>query len=308
MIRKIETDSPAFGHLTAVITILIWGTTFISTKVLLTSFTPIEILFCRFIIGFIALNIFYPKRMKIKDRKHELLFAFAGLCGITLYFLFENIALTYTLASNVGVIVAISPFFSGIISALFNKGDKPKLNFYLGFFAAICGIAIISFNDGQGYSFNPMGDILAILAAFIWAVYSFITKKIGSYGYNTIQTTRRCFGYGLIFMVPALFFLDFNITLDKFSSPQIIANFLYLGLLASAACFAIWGKTINILGDVKTSVYIYLVPVVTVITSVIVLGEKITFQAALGIILTISGLVLSELKFSRLCPVKISNK
>ena len=91
MIRKIETDSPAFGHLTAVITILIWGTTFISTKVLLTSFTPIEILFCRFIIGFIALNIFYTKRMKIKDRKHELLFAFAGLCGITLYFLFENI-------------------------------------------------------------------------------------------------------------------------------------------------------------------------------------------------------------------------
>ena len=88
MIRKIETDSPAFGHLTAVITILIWGTTFISTKVLLTSFTPIEILFCRFIIGFIALNIFYPKRMKIKDRKHELLFASAGLCGITLYFLF----------------------------------------------------------------------------------------------------------------------------------------------------------------------------------------------------------------------------
>jgi hypothetical protein len=81
------------GHLFALVTILLWGTTFISTKVLLRSFTPIEILFFRFIMGLIVLFLIYPYRLKVTDKKQEWIFAGAGLSGITLYYLFENIAL-----------------------------------------------------------------------------------------------------------------------------------------------------------------------------------------------------------------------
>ena len=70
------------GHITALITIVIWGTTFISTKILLTDFTPIEILFFRFLLGLLVLIAVYPKRLKIKDKKQEFTFAAAGLCGI----------------------------------------------------------------------------------------------------------------------------------------------------------------------------------------------------------------------------------
>ena len=97
-------------------TILIWGTTFISTKVLLKAITPIEILFLRFTIGLIVLSLVYPRRLKIKERKQELYFAAAGLCGVTLYYLLENIALTYTFASNVGVIISIAPFFTAVFA------------------------------------------------------------------------------------------------------------------------------------------------------------------------------------------------
>lgn len=83
------------GHLFALVTILLWGTTFISTKVLLRSFTPIEILFFRFIMGLIVLFLIYPYRLKVTDKKQEWIFAGAGLSGITLYYLFENIALVY---------------------------------------------------------------------------------------------------------------------------------------------------------------------------------------------------------------------
>ena len=106
------------GHLLALLTIIIWGTTFISTKILLNDFSPIEILFFRFIHGFVALMIVYPYRMSVVNRKHELFFAAAGLCGVTLYYLLENIALTFTMASNVGVICALAPFFTAIASYL----------------------------------------------------------------------------------------------------------------------------------------------------------------------------------------------
>ena len=98
------------GHLAAFVTILIWGTTFISTKVLLRSFSPVEILFIRFIIGYLALWMVCPGNLVLDSRKQEYLFAAAGLCGITMYYLLENIALTFTLASNVGVIISIAPF------------------------------------------------------------------------------------------------------------------------------------------------------------------------------------------------------
>lgn len=114
----------ASGHLAALVTIIIWGTTFISTKILLAGFTPIEILFFRFLLGLLALTAAYPKRLAIREKKRELLFAAAGLCGVCLYYLLENIALTYTRASNVGVIISAAPFFTAVLSRLFLKSEE----------------------------------------------------------------------------------------------------------------------------------------------------------------------------------------
>ena len=92
----------AAGHLAALITILVWGTTFISTKLLLVDFKPVEILFFRFVMGYVALILACPRMLRLKERRQELTFALAGLCGVCMYYLLENIALTYTLASNEG--------------------------------------------------------------------------------------------------------------------------------------------------------------------------------------------------------------
>ena len=126
------------GHITALVTIVIWGTTFISTKILLTGFTPIEILFLRFLLGLIILGLVYPKRLRVKDKKQELTMAAAGLCGICLYYLFENIALTYTMASNVGVIISVAPFFTAVLSHISAPSqEKLSLSFFGGFIVAI---------------------------------------------------------------------------------------------------------------------------------------------------------------------------
>lgn len=283
------------GHLASLLTIIIWGTTFISTKILLVDFQPVEILFFRFVMGLIALMLVYPRRLKGTSRQQELTFAAAGLCGICLYYLLENIALTYTMASNVGVIISVAPFFTALLSHLVLKEEKPKANFFVGFVVAMAGIFLISFN-GSKLELNPAGDLLALLAALIWACYSVLTKKISGYGYHTILTTRRIFCYGILFMIPTLFLFDFKLELARFANPVYLFNIIFLGLGASALCFVTWNFAVKVLGAVKTSIYIYMVPVITVVTSVVILHEQITALAAVGTVLTLAGLFLSESK------------
>ncbi|MCQ6282923.1 DMT family transporter [Bacillus sp. EB600] len=282
------------GHLLALLTIIIWGTTFIFTKILLNDFTPVEILFFRFIMGLVALMIVYPHRMRVVNRKHELFFAAAGLCGVTMYYLLENIALTFTMASNVGVICSLAPFFTAIAAFLFLKEEPLRINFFFGFVVAMVGIYLISFSGASNFQLNPLGDLLAVTATIVWAVYSVLTRKISSFGYNTFQMTRKVFFYGILFMIPALFLSDFKLGLERFANPVNLFNLIFLGIGASALCFVTWNFAVKVLGPVKTSIYIYIVPVITVVTSVIVLHEKITWLAAIGTILTLAGLFLSE--------------
>lgn len=282
------------GHAAALITILIWGTTFISTKILLADFKPIEILFYRFSIGLLVLLIAYPHRLKGTGKKQELMFMAAGLCGVTLYYLLENIALTYTAASNVGVIVSSTPFFTALLANWLLDGEKPKENFFIGFLAAIAGIILISFNGSVVLQLDPAGDLLTLLAAVVWSVYSILSRKISQFGYNIVQTTRRVFCYGLLFMIPVLLPFRFEWGLDRFAQPVNLLNILFLGFGASALCFVTWNLSVKILGAVKTSIYIYLVPVITVVTSVIVLSERVTWMSALGTALTLAGLLISE--------------
>lgn len=284
------------GHVAAIFTIIIWGTTFVSTKILLREFTPIEILFIRFIIGLVALTIASPKWMRIKNKEHELMIACAGLCGIALYYLLENVALTYSLASNVSVVLSVAPMFTAILAHFLLKNEKLKFNFFLGFVVAILGICLISYDGNTTLKLNPLGDILAILAALVWAIYSILVRKISAFGYSTLQITKRTFIYGILFMLPSMFFFGFDIKPAQLINPTNLFNFLFLGIGASALCFVTWNFALKLLGAVKTSVYIYAVPVLTIISAVLLLKEKIAGMAAIGTLLTLVGLVLSESK------------
>lgn len=287
----------AVGHISAAVTVFVWGTTFIATKVLLVHFQPIEILFFRFVLGLAALTVVYPKPIRRTTAKREVTFAAAGLTGITLYYLLENIALTCTKTANVGVIVSVAPFFTALLTAVVTRDKSPlSLQFFVGFLLAMGGICLTSFGSG-GVEFHPLGDGMALLAAAVWAVYSVLIRRIGAFGYTAVQTTRRVFAYGTLFMIPALFFFDFNWDLTRLSNIGDLLNLLFLGLGASAAGFAVWSFAVKRLGAVTTSVYIYMIPVVTVVASALVLHEPLTLQTIVGTLLTLLGLVLSQVKF-----------
>jgi drug/metabolite transporter (DMT)-like permease len=284
------------AHILALFTIFIWGTTYISIKMLLKEFTPTEILFFRFILAYFALLLAKPARIPYKNWKEELLFAAAGLCGVTLYFTVQNTSLVYTLASNAGVLVSVAPFFTAIFSWLLLKEEPLRKRFFIGFVFSIIGIILISFNGNFVLKLNPLGDILAFLCAVVWAAYSVLMKKISALNYNVILSTRKIFLYGIILLIPALPFFHFQWNLARFTYLPNVFHMLFLGLGASALCFVTWNYAVGVLGPVKTSVYIYFNPIVTVVTSAIILHERITAVAMLGAVLILAGLYLSEKK------------
>ena len=295
------------GHIAALFTIIVWGTTVISsTKLLTGGFSPAEVVICRFLLAFILLNIIYPPRLKFESVKRELTYAVGGLLGVTLYFFLEIVALQYTKAANVSVIFATSPFFCGIFSLFSKKADKPKINFFIGFALAITGIILVTFEDGFTFDMNVTGALFAIGSALSWGLYSLLSKTIGTYGHNVIQTTRRIFMYGLIFMIPTLFIFDVDVNNVKLlKDPEMLFNLLYLALCASGVCFLTWSKATNTLGPVKATTYIYGTPLVTIIFSYFFLKtQQLSVQLFIGAALIIAGLVLSVAKSTSKSPAK----
>lgn len=281
------------GHAVALFTIIVWGVTFISTKVLLASFSAVEILFIRFLLGWSAFWLVAPKPLPWLGVKTELVFAAAGFAGVTLYFLLENIALEYTQASNVAIIVSTVPFFTALVDWLCFRSPRPGWHFFAGFTLAMTGIALLTFRDAS-FSISPIGDILAVLAAVAWAFYSPLARKLTALKLGNAKTTRSIFFYGLLLMLPVLAFTPHDIRLDTMLDPVNWGNLLFLGLVASALCFATWNFCLLRLGTAQASAYIYLVPVVAVICAAIILQEKVTISMGLGMVLVIGGLILSE--------------
>lgn len=283
------------GHAAALFTISVWGFAFITIVVLLRSFSPTEILFYRFTLATLALYAVYPRKMKRNTLRQELLFVFAGLFGVTAYFLLQDTALLFTAASNASVIVSFSPIMTGLLVWLFVTKERPSGSFFLGAVCAIMGVALISF-AGIQLELHPLGDFLVFISALSWAIYSVLLKKIGALGHHPIQIIRRIFIYGLLFLIPFMITTGFQFEFQRFTEPVNLLSMLYLGLLSSATGFVLWNFSLDRLGPVRVSVYIYLIPLVTVVASVFILDQVITLLKACGIVLVLIGLVLSNRK------------
>lgn len=289
----------AGAHLCALLTCLIWGTTFISSKkLLLADFSVFDVLFYRFLIGYLALALVAYKPLSFAGIKKEFWMCMAALFGVTLYFLGENMALTYTTTANVGVIVSTAPMFTALLAFLFLKEEKPGIPFFIGFCMAMAGICLISFQGGESMGFHLKGDLLALMASLMWAVYTIILKKFVVMEKNMLATTRRILFYGLITMLPLSFLFGAPRNPLQVISWEYLPNLLFLGLGASALCYLTWNKTLHTLGALRCSNYIYIIPVVTIVASALFLQEGITAKSLAGVLLTIAGLVISENKFS----------
>lgn len=291
MIQNLKSSKCVYNAM-ALATIIVWGVTFVSTKMLISDgLSPTEIFIIRFIIAYACTLMFSHDRLWADNRRDEWLLMAAGVTGGSLYFIAENSALGITFASNVSLIICCAPIFTMIFGKLLFK-DAIKPLAWLGSVIAFSGVAVVVFNGSRHYGINPLGDFLTVVAAFSWAVYCLLLKNFNSI-YNNMFITRKVFAYGVI--TALLFYClsptDNRINLHNIRS--IIGNLMFLSVGASFICYLMWNTAVRHLGAEKTSNYIYFVPLVTIIASTIILCEPFTVTMAIGAALIIGGVVLS---------------
>ena len=282
-----------FYHVLAILTVMIWGTTFVSTKILINAgLSPVEILFYRFTLAYVCLFLTAHKRLFAQSWKDELLLMLSGLCGGSLYFIAENTALGITFASNVSLLICTAPIFTLFLSKFFYK-ERLRRKVLYGSLIALIGVSMVVLNGSLVLKINPLGDFLTLIAAIFWALYCLILRQLGG-RYSTLFVTRKVFFYGLVSLLVYLCFFPIEFNFPLLHQPAVYLNLLFLGIVASMLCYMVWNAVVNILGASRTANYIYINPLVTLLTSAIFLSETLTPISLLGTVCIIGGVYLAE--------------
>lgn len=289
-------------HLLAILTVCIWGTTFVSTKVLLASgLTPTNIFCARFALAYAGMALICHRQWFCRTWRDECTMLMAGMTGGSLYFWAENTALCHARAGTVSLIVCLAPLFTTLFASLLSRRNSVAPRVWLWTLVALAGVALVVSGDGSGsHAANPLlGGGLALVASLSWAVYQLVIKRLSD-RYGAAMLTRKVFGYGLLTIllfhaatVPGGIYAGgavLGLTSRTLSIPTVWANLLFLGLIASLACYFVWNKVVEKLGAVASANYIYLNPLSTCIFSAVFLGEQFTAVMIAGGMAIVAGL------------------
>ena len=280
----------------AILTSAIWGTTFISSKLLLQEgLSPAAIMILRFVLAYVLMLPFVKGKWFCKSLKDELLMVLLGISGGSLYFLLENTALVYTQASNVAIIIAATPLLTMLTVNLLDRGKGASKRLYGYSLMSLAGVALVILNGNFVLKLNPIGDLLTFGAVVTWVIYSIIIAKVQE-RYSSWMITRKIFFYGVVTLLPYFLIEPWNVTWEMMSRPMVWGNIAYLGVLASLGCYMTWNIVIKRLGALDATNYLYINPIVAMITANLLLGERITPLAIAGTALILVGVYLAERK------------
>ena len=255
--------------------------------------SPTDIFFYRFLLAYIGIWFFGRAQLWAGNIKDECLLLLTGVAGGSIYFVAENMALEITLASNVALLVCTAPILTAFLSRLLLKNEQMTRYLWQGSLIALTGVAFVAFNGRFVLQINPLGDMLSLVAALSWAFYTILLKRLAN-RYSMLFITRKVFFYGILTMLPLFWHKSLNIDAAILIQPVVWGNLLFLGIVASLLCFFWWNTVVKKLGAVRTTNYVYVIPLVTLLTSVIVINETITLVALAGALLILAGVALAE--------------
>lgn len=279
-----------FYHLTAVMVVVVWGMTFISTKVLIVhGLSPQEIFLFRFLLAYAAVCPISFHRFFARNLKDEL---YLGVLGGSLFFFLQNIALGLTQASNVSFIICMAPLLTAVLTVLSVRTEKVSRGFIYGSIIALLGVGLLIFNGSFILRISPLGDLLTLLASLSWAFYSLVIRSL-TRKYSPAFITRKIFFYGIITILPTFLFLPSLTNPAVLLDNEVWSNLLFLGVIASSACYLLWNIVVKQLGTIQASNYLYLNPLATTVGATIFLHEEVTPVAVVGIVLILSGVYLA---------------
>ncbi len=268
---------------------VVWGLTFLSIKVSVAELSPMTLASLRFIIASLILPLIaLVSRISLKIRLRDFpLIALSGLVGVTMYFFFENNGIMLLSASESSIIVGTIPVLTLIVEILvFKARTKPAI--VAGIFMSFAGVGLIVAKSEAAKS-SPAGYFFMAGAAVSWVIYTFITRKLGTrYPFLTV-TFWQIFS-GTLGCIPL------GIAEGWVKRPlsfQVMANVAFLGVLASAFGYWLYVIVLDKLGASRASVFINLIPVVSIVAAFILLGERLAPLQLAGGAVTIAGVYLA---------------
>lgn len=277
------------------LTIFVWGVSFLSIKVVVQVIPPMSQGAVRFLIAsaiLVVVKKMSGNKQKIERKDYKDLLA-VGAIGISLYFYFENSSMLYLPTSIAGILIATIPIFTMISDAIFYKVAIPKIK-WIGVVLSIFGVYLIVSNQeigiGADRSIFLTGLAMMIGAIFSWIVYAMFMKKL-SYKYDSLTIT--CYQS----IVGALCFLPFSFGEEILWSRidfVIILNLIFLSVICSAMAFLGYNFAVAKIGASESSIYLNLMPIVTMVAGVLVFKERLGYMQILGSILVLASIYIVE--------------
>jgi len=284
-------SSNKIGSIAMFICAFIWGISFVSVKIIVSVIEPMTLGFLRFSLASILLFIIVIlKKQDLKiNREDYFLIFIAGSIGITVYFYFETNGVKMTTASVASLVIASIPVISALAESFVYKTKiTPKK--WGSLILSIFGVLLI-----VGFKYNELvasgflkGYLMMFAAAFTAVVYSLSTKPLFKrYDYLAIVFYQTVIG--AVFFIPFMIFEDNNWLMVDL---KIVLNIVFLGVFASAMGFYLYLVGLKHLGISNSAMFLNIIPIVSVIVSIIFLDEQITHLQFIGGLFVISSVYL----------------
>ena len=279
----------------ALFAVIVWGASFVATKVSLQYADPITVVWLRFSMGvcILALATALKRQLILPARKDLGYFALLGFLGITFHQWLQSTGLLTAQATTTAWIVATTPIFMALLGLIMLK-ENLALYQVAGIFLATFGVLLIVTKGELSVlttgKFGTTGDFLVLISAMNWAVFSTLSRS----GLKKHPATRMMFyvmSFGWLFT--SILFLSTSGLWEIFSIPwDGWIAILFLGLFCSGLAYIFWYDALKELPVAQTGAFLYLEPIVTVIVASIVLAESFLLASAIGGITILVGVWL----------------
>lgn len=287
---------------------IFWAGAFIAGKFSIGEFPVFSLVFFRFLIATIIIFIILIKTEENwKITKQDLkTFLTLGVVGMVGYHVFFFLSLKYTTATNSSLIGATNPIVTTILACVFLK-DKITYKNILGILISLLGVILITTNGNISVLFNMkfnIGDILMMVAVLCWATYGVLSKKVLEV-YSPIKITSYAFLTCVIILIP-LVILEKPWVYIPSTTFNGWMSVIYMAIFPSVGGYLIQQMSIKKIGPTKTSLFINLVPVFSMILAFCILGESISIIKIIAGILIICG-ICTNLMVKKTSKIEANN-
>jgi len=280
---------------------MVFGANAVAIKISLSGLGQFTTAGLRFSMAIVIISLWAKITKRSFDLKkgqiHQLLIisAFFALQMALLYF-----GLSKTHASRGTLLVNLQPFFVLFLAHFFIPGDRITKRKTLGLFMGFAGMALVFFGKKGVTTDVQTGDFMILIAAFLWACNTVYTKRI-IHNFDPFQTVL----YSMIFSAPLFFVagLIWDNEMIAHVNAEVLISLFYQGVLTASFGFVAWNNMLQKYGAVSLHSFIFLMPIAGVLLGGMVLGEPITLEILLALLLIVSGILIVNLKTGKYAPL-----